>query len=480
MNNAQQPDLPIIVVDDDENVARAVVRILRINGYNNIIAESDGSRVIDLLTEKNGSLVLLDITMPKVCGDELLEQIVALFPHLPVIMATANDSIDMVVSCMKKGAFDYIAKPLEGSRLLASVSAALQVMELRRENEALRSKDQKSSPGNPDFFQDTLSGNSEMLKLFTYMEQVAPSGQPVLISGETGVGKELAALAIHRASGRKGRFVAVNAAGIEDDIFADTLFGHTRGAFTGANTTRDGAIKKAAAGTLFLDEAGDLSLRSQLKLLRLLQEKEYYPLGSDTPQTSDARIIVATNRDFNELLASGGFRRDLYFRLNAHHVHLPPLRDRFDDLQLLVPHFVGMAAKEFGKSKLVVPRELYLLLENYSFPGNIRELKAMIYDAVSRRQGHVLGLDLFAGLMGMTPQNGTKPPVSSSDRVTFGPELPSMKDVRSLLTEEALKRSNGNVSLAARLIGLTRQSLSQYIRNNDINRKSLKNSDNNG
>lgn len=469
MENALQPDLPIIVVDDDENVARAIVRILGINGgYNNIIAECDSTRVIDLLKEKNGSLVLLDITMPKLGGDELLEEIVALFPHLPVIMATANDSIDMVVDCMKKGAFDYIAKPLEGSRLLASVGAALQVMELRRENEALRSKDQKTRPAHCEFFQDSLSENHEMLKLFAYMEQIAPSGQPVLISGETGVGKELAALAVHRAGGRKGRFVAVNAAGLDDDIFADTLFGHTRGAFTGANAVREGAIRKAAAGTLFLDEIGDLSSRCQVKLLRLLQEKEYYSLGSDTPQTSDARIIVATNRDFAELLADGAFRRDLYFRLNAHHVHLPPLRHRFDDLPLLVPHFVGLAAREFGKSKLVVPRELYAFLENYSFPGNIRELKAMIYDAVSRQQGYVLGLDAFAGLMGMKPRQGNMP-APAAGGVSFGPELPSMKDVRRRLAEEALKRSNGNVSLAARLIGLTRQSLSQFIRNKDIN-----------
>ncbi|MFZ5759763.1 MAG: sigma-54-dependent transcriptional regulator [Thermodesulfobacteriota bacterium] len=468
MENALQPDLPIIVVDDDENVARAIVRTLTINGYNNIIAEGDSNRVIDLLGEHGASLVLLDITMPKLRGDELLEQIVALFPQLPVIMATANDAVAMVVHCMKKGAFDYITKPLQGARLLASVGAALQVMELRRENEALRSKELKARPVHPDFFTGILAGNRTMLQLFAYMEQIAPSSQPVLISGETGVGKELAAQAIHRASNRKGRFVAVNVAGLDDEIFADTLFGHARGAFTGAGTIRDGAIKKASGGTLFLDEIGDLTLRSQMKLLRLLQEREYYPLGDDSPKVCDARIIVATNRDFTELLEAGLFRKDLYYRLNAHHVHLPPLRERRDDLPLLVPHFAALAAREFERGRVVVPDELYDLLANYSFPGNVRELRSMIFDAVSRLRGHVLGLDPFAAMMGITDRPAAKGRPGTGERVSFGSELPSMKDIRFLLAREALERSNGNVSLAARLIGLTRQSLSQYVRNSGI------------
>ena len=467
MENVLQPDLPVIVVDDDENIAKAIDRILNIKGLNNIIAVSDSSKVLELIQQKGASVVLLDITMPKLGGDKLLEQIVAAFPHLPVIMATASDSIDMVVNCMKKGAFDYITKPLDGSRLLASVNAALQVMELRRENDALRKKSRKVRPAHPEFFQDSLTGNDEMLRLFAYIEQIAPSGQPVLVSGETGVGKELAAQAIHRASGRKGRFVAVNAAGLDDTIFADTLFGHVRGAYTGAMTSRDGQVKKAAAGTLFLDEIGDLSPRSQVKLLRLLQEKEYHPLGADKPHFTDTRIIVATNRNFDELLAEGSFRKDLYFRIKSHHVHLPPLRKRLDDLPLLVPHFATLAAREFGKKKFIIPRELYSLLENYSFPGNIRELQAMVFDAVSRQQGNVLGLHAFVELMGLGKQKKKKA-VLAQEKVLFGRELPTMKDVRCLLAQESLMRAGGNVSLAAKLIGLTRQSLSQFIRNNHI------------
>ncbi|MCK9295111.1 MAG: sigma-54 dependent transcriptional regulator [Desulfobulbaceae bacterium] len=470
MKELLQPDRPIVLVDDEVDVSRAVARILAINGYNNVIAINDSRKVLPVLHEQGASLVFLDITMPHVQGDELLEEIVSHFPQLPVIMATATESIDMVVGCMKKGAFDYITKPLSSGRLLACISGALEVRELRRENKALRGKEQDSLPAQPDLFYDSLTGNREVLNIFHYIEQIGPSAQPVLISGETGVGKELAARAVHRASGRDGRFVAVNVAGIDDDVFADTLFGHVRGAYTGATNSRDGQILKAASGTLFLDEIGDLSLKSQIKLLRLLQEKEFHPLGADIPQTSDARIIVATNRNIEEMLLAGTFRKDLYFRLNAHHVHLPPLRNRSDDLPLLVPHFVKLAAMEFGKKQFSVPAELYTLLANYSFPGNIRELKAMIFDAVSRQQGAILGLEPFAKSMGLGEAKDAKGKTDPDcePNVCFGDELPSMKEVRYRLAREALKRTGGNISIAARLIGLTRQSLSQFIRNNDI------------
>ena len=468
MKELLNPDRPIVLVDDDKDVAKAVARALTINGYNNVIAINDSRKVLPFLDERGASLVFLDITMPHMRGDELLQEIVSHYPHLPVIMATAAESVDMVVGCMKKGAFDYITKPLSTGRLLACINGALEVRELRRENEALRGKEQDNLPKHPDLFYDSITGNREILNIFHYIEQIGPSAQPVLLSGETGVGKELAARAIHRASGRSGSFVAVNVAGIDDDVFADTLFGHVRGAYTGATTGREGQIVKAASGTLFLDEIGDLSLKSQVKLLRLLQEKEFHPLGGDMPQTTDARIIVATNRHIEKMLMAGAFRRDLYFRLNAHHVHLPPLRHRFDDLPLLVPHFVTLAAAEFDKKQFSVPAELYTLLANYSFPGNIRELKAMIFDAVSRQQGTILGLESFARNMGLSEAKDGKGKPDGEPNVCFGDALPSMKEVRCRLAEEALKRAGGNISIAARLIGLTRQSLSQFIRNNDI------------
>ncbi len=468
MDNALSPDLPIYLIDDDEGVLRAVERTLRLNGYNHLVALGDSRMVVDCLRGQPAALVLLDITMPHLSGDRLLEDIVAEFPGLPVIMATATDSVEMVVDCMKKGAFDYISKPLSTARLLVAINGALQMRDLRRENAALREKDQDKKPSNPKYFQDSLTANREMLKIFHYIEGVSPSSQPVLITGETGVGKELAARAVHRASGRKGLFVAVNAAGLDDEVFADTLFGHVKGAYTGAVAARDGQIRKASGGTLFLDEIGDLSLKSQVKLLRLLQEKEFFPLGADSPIKTDARIIVATNKNMEQMVEEARFRKDLYFRLYAHHVALPPLRRRFDDLPLLVSAFVDEAAREFGGTKPAVSRELYPLLENYTFPGNIRELKSMVFDAVSRGYGTTLGLDPFMQSTGLTAARDTLRQTGQAPGVSFGPHLPTMKEARHLLAVEALRRSHGNISLAARLIGLTRQSLSQFIHSHDI------------
>ncbi len=469
------PDLPILLVDDDKDVSRVLSRTLRLNGFNNLLSLTDSREVLPLLRQNDVALVLLDITMPHFSGDELLEKIAGDFPHLPVIMATASDDIEVVVGCMKKGAFDFITKPIRVSRLLFAVKCALDLRELRRENEALRLKESGPRPKKPGLFADIITADKQMQKIFNYIEAIAPGNQPVLITGETGVGKELAARAIHAASGRKGDFVALNAAGLDDDVFADTLFGHVKGAFTGAGGRRDGQIKKAAAGTLFLDEIGDLSPKSQIKLLRLIQEKEYLPLGADKIRKTDARIIAATNHDLSRMAAENYFRKDLYYRLYAHQVELPPLRNRLDDLPLLVEHFVGLATAEFGREKMSIRPELHPLLKNYAFPGNIRELKSLVFDAVSRQQGRILGLKVFAD-GALTGGLRSSPLFTENSRpgITFGPQLPTVVEARRCLIAEALERSKGNISLAAKLVGLSRQSLSQYIRKHNLKFSSLK------
>jgi DNA-binding NtrC family response regulator len=466
---AQNPDLPILLVDDDKDVSRAMCRTLRLNGFNNLISLTDSREVLPLLKQNDVALVLLDITMPYFSGDELLEEIARSFPHLPVIMATASDDIEVVVGCMKKGAFDFITKPIRASRLLFAIKCALDMRDLRRENEALRRKEAEPEAKRLELFASIITADQQMFKIFNYIEAIAPSSQPVLITGETGVGKELAARAIHAASSRKGSFIAVNVAGLDDDVFADTLFGHVKGAFTGADSRRYGQIRKAGAGTLFLDEIGDLSRKSQVKLLRLLQEKEYLPLGADTPRKSDARIVAATNHDLGRMVAENSFRKDLYFRLFAHQVELPPLRKRLTDLPLLVNHFVSLAAREYGRDELTIRPELYPLLENYAFPGNIRELKYLIFDAVSRQQGKILGLKVFMDGPAMGDRrDSVAVSQNSREKITFGSQLPTVAEMRRCLAVEALERSKGNISLAAKLIGLSRQSLSQYLRKHKI------------
>jgi DNA-binding NtrC family response regulator len=261
--------------------------------------------------------------------------------------------------------------------------------------------------------------------------------------------------------------VALNVAGLDDAVFADTLFGHARGAFTGADQPRRGMIEEAADGTLFLDEIGDLSVPSQVKLLRLLQEGEYFPLGSDRPRRLQARVIAATHADLAARQAAGTFRKDLYYRLVTHQVRVPPLRDRRGDLPLLVDHFLGEASASLGKRRPTVPRELTQLLGAYPFPGNVRELRAMVFDAVSLHRSHVLSMESFEQAMART---GGAPPIADSGggpaRSPFAEvdHLPTIHDAVELLVDEALSRSGGNQTIAARLLGITQSALSKRLK----------------
>ncbi|MCA1985180.1 MAG: sigma 54-interacting transcriptional regulator, partial [Desulfovibrio sp.] len=271
--------------------------------------------------------------------------------------------------------------------------------------------------------------------------------------------------AAHALSGRQGRFVAVNVAGLDDAMFADTLFGHVRGAFTGAEAARKGMVEEAAGGTLFLDEIGDLSPASQVKLLRLLQEGEYYPLGSDQPRRLRARVIVATHHNLAESEAAGRFRRDLFYRLRTHQVHIPALRERKEDIAPLLRHFLAEAAADMGKPTPTPPRELAGCLAAYAFPGNIRELRAMVYDAVSLHRGRVLSMGSFLEAMGVHPT--AKPEAACAPAVNpfhHCDRLPSIAEAAGLLVEEAMARAGGNQTMAARLLGISQPALSKRLR----------------
>ena len=373
------------------------------------------------------------------------------------------NEVDTAVECMKKGAFDYIVKPIEEGRLVSACRRAIEVRDLRHENESLRRSLLTRTVEQPKAFSAIVTNNDAMRSIFHYVEAIAGTSQPVLISGETGVGKELIARAIHRLSKRSGELVPVNAAGADDTLFADLLFGHVRGAYTGADGTRPGLIERAAGGTLFLDEIGDLSPASQAKLLRLIQEREYLPLGADVPCQTDARVLAATNRDLDARQQAGEFRKDLYYRLRAHHVHVPPLRDRLDDLPLLVDHLLEMAANEVGKAKPTPPDEIFTVLGAYDFPGNVRELQALVFDAVSKHVSGKLSLDVFRQALRPSDPSAEAKPVSRGS-LQFGPHLPNLKEARLMLIEEAMHRAKGNQSVAAQLLGITRQGLSKHLK----------------
>jgi len=313
-----------------------------------------------------------------------------------------------------------------------------------------------------------------MHSIFRYIEAIAPTTLPVLITGETGTGKELIARAVHNASGRKGDFVAVNVGGLDDTLFSDTLFGHEKGAFTGADTRRAGLIGKASGGTLFLDEIGELRPETQVKLLRLIEDHSYYPVGSDMLAVSDARIVVATNAVIDPNAAQSKLRKDLYFRLKSHHVHIPPLRKRKEDIPLLLEYFIEKAASELGKNIPTTPPELAILLNTYEFPGNVREVKGMVYDAISRHSAGILSMNSFKEhiFKNSSAQSSEEPDTSSQQqvcrKVLFSEALPTLKETEQQLVDEALKRSQGNQSIAAQMLGITRSALNKRLnRSND-------------
>ncbi len=468
MSSPPFPVHPVLLVDDDKDLLRNYVYTLRADGITNVVTCEDGAHVEGIMREHEFDAVLLDLNMPRLSGRDVLPIIVQRNPDLPVIVVTGVDEVDTAVRCMRAGAFDYMVKPVKEEHLLAGLRRALDVREVRRENALLTRHLLSTELTRPDAFQSLITNDSTMRSLFQYIEAIAGTPQPILVTGETGVGKELFARSIHRASGRQGEFVPVNIAGLDDNVFSDTLFGHVKGAFTGATDIRKGLIERAEGGTLFLDEIGDMNNSSQVKLLRLVQEREYFALGSDSPKRTNARIVVATNRDLQALQRTGEFREDLYFRLRSHHVKVPPLRERSGDLPLLLDHFLGRAAKEMDKKKPTPPPELVTLLSTYTFPGNVRELESMCFDAVSTHQGGVLSMSTFRDAI--TREQGSVPdipdtPEPSADFLAADQPLPSIRQAERLLIEEALRRTEGNQTMASQLLGITRQTLNRHLKN---------------
>jgi two-component system nitrogen regulation response regulator GlnG len=464
-------NMPVLLVDDDPQVLRSASIVLRAAGLARVLAVEDSRAVMPLLAQQDVGAVILDLTIPHLSGHALLEQVASDYPDIPIILMTATNDLETAVQCMQSGAVDYLVKPVEESRLVSSVKRALETRILRAEVLSLKERLLADTPHQSEAFAEIITQSKTMFAVFRYIEAIAPSPQPVLITGETGTGKELVARALHRLSGRPGELVAVNVAGLDDAMFSDTLFGHTRGAFTGADRPRDGLITSTAEGTLFLDEIGDLAASSQVKLLRLLQDGTFYAVGADRPHQSRARIVCATNCDITQHVAAGKFRKDVYYRLRTHHIQLPPLRARTGDLSLLINHFVDKAAGELGKPVPTLPLALHQLLKTYSFPGNVRELEGLIFDAVARHEGATLSLQSFKeaiadnwDLTAATQQ----PEEPASGLVAWSRDrLPTLKEAEDALIAEALSRADGNQGVAAGLLGVSRQALNKRLRRRD-------------
>ena len=449
----------ILVVDDETSILQSLEGILTDEGFEVVIAES-GLEALEKVQEEMPDLVLLDIWMPGLDGIETLEKIKALYPTLQVIMMSGHGNIETAVKSTKVGAYDYIEKPLSLEKLLLSINNALAHSRLVEEVHFLKEKEMKKH---------NIVGNSAaMAELKEQIRIVAPTNAWVLISGENGTGKELVAHTIHRLSRRsQNPMVEVNCAAIPEELIESELFGHEKGAFTGASTMRKGKFDSAHEGTIFMDEIGDMSLKAQSKTLRILQEQKFERVGGSKTIEVDVRVIAATNKDLEKEIEKGAFREDLYFRLNVIPMRVPSLRERVDDIPDLVNEFV----KEFALSAKVEPKqfpsETLDLLQKYDWPGNVRELKNLIERLMIMSPAPVIGIkDIPA------PFN------QSSKSVRVGVELgfstDSLKEAKGefekAFIEEKLNEYNGNISQTAEAIGIERSNLHKKIKQYDLGR----------
>ncbi|MBF0186427.1 MAG: sigma-54-dependent Fis family transcriptional regulator [Magnetococcales bacterium] len=463
---------PVIIVDDEQDILLGSSYLLKSGGIRPVVTLDDPTKLIPLLEQEAASVIVLDLLMPQLSGQELLPQIVERFPHLPVIIMTALQDVETAVDCMQNGAFDYLVKPVEESRFLSSVRRALEVRTLRRQIDTLRDAFLGNRLRQPEVFSPIVTRSTSMRAIFQYVEAVAASSEPILVTGETGTGKELIVQAIHQLSRPESPLVSLNVAGLDDTMISDALFGHVKGAFSGAERPREGLVASAAGGTLYLDEIGELSPASQVKLLRLIQDHTYYPLGSDVNRLSRARIIASTNRDLQRSMQESAFRTDLYYRLASHPITLPPLRDRQEDVHPLLLFFVEEAALSMEKPVPRIPDELPVLLMTYHFPGNVRELRAMVYNGVAQHQsGSTLSMESFREAIRQSrgseetslPEEGETHGAQTPSLAILGP-FPTLKEADRFLIDEAMRRAEDNQGIAATLLGITRQSLNRRLK----------------
>lgn len=458
-----QSPAPLLVVEDEPMLRLTLGDHLRDRGFE-VLEAGDGATGLELFRQRKPALVTLDLRMSPMDGHAVLAAIRQIDLEVPVIIVSGQGQMDDVIRALRAGAFDYLQKPITDMAILDhAVDRALERVALKRGNAMLSRSFLADGPQRPEDFAEILTTSPRMRDIFRYCEAVAQSPEPVLITGETGVGKELLAQALHRSSRRPGPFVAVNVAGLDDQAFSDTLFGHVKGAFTGADRPREGFMEKAAGGTLFLDEVGDLGQQAQIRLLRVLQEREYHPLGSDGVRPLRARILAATNRRLEELRQSQTFRSDFFFRLATHAVALPPLRERSEDIALLLRNFLDQACRALGRQAPDCSPDLAARLRAYGFPGNVRELKALAHDALGRcAPGRPLGPEAFPVLCGLPDQEPAK--AAHQDIFTTQPALPTIRAATDALVAEALRRASGVQKTAAALLGISPQSLSERLK----------------
>jgi two-component system response regulator HydG len=442
----------ILVVDDEESIRMMLRAVLEEEGYE-IIEAADGPEAVKAVEQNPLDLILLDIRMTTMDGIETLTEIRKISPFVPVLMMTAYATVKTAVEALKAGAFEYLAKPLDIEELKILVQKALEYYRLREENLTL-----KERLGSRFDFSRIIGKGRKMKELFDFLAQVAPSEATVLILGESGTGKELVANAIHHNSPRTQQpFVKVACAALPETLLESELFGHEKGAFTGAIARREGRFQAAHRGTIFLDEVGEMSPAIQTKLLRVLQEREFEPVGSSRTVKVDVRVIAATNKDLGKEIKEGRFREDLFYRLNVIPIHLPPVRERKEDIPALANHFLSLYREKNKKEiKEISPKALDLLIR-HDWPGNIRELENCLERAVIVARGELIApADLPPAIQNL--------PAGKEDAEIPFPAGISLQEAEKALILKTLEDAGGNRSRAAEILGINRRTLQMKLK----------------
>ena len=463
------PVARVLVVDDERSMRELLSIVLRRDGYDVLLA-SDGKAAVDTLKRERVDVLITDIRMPEMNGVDVLREAKRIDPDIISIIMTAFASTDTAVDALRLGATDYVHKsPNAANDLRLRVRKELERKRLQQENVLL-----KRQLGTPNRFANIVGGSSAMTSVFELIETIAPTGSTVLITGESGTGKELVARAVHARSSRSDRpFVAVNCGALPDTLLESELFGHMRGAFTGADTNKKGLLEVAEKGTIFLDEIGEMSPMTQVKLLRVLQERKFRRLGGTEEVEANIRIIAATNRDLAKMVTAGEFREDLFYRINVIPVKLPPLRERQDDVQALAEHFVERFAQQMKKEIQGISGAAVTCLRSYSWPGNVRELENAIERAVAlERTPSVLPDSLpeaVRAAAGVTSSSAAA--VQPAEERTLAGGFDLEQHVQGIEREyimEALRRSNGVKKNAAELLGLSFRQFRYLLKKYDI------------
>ena len=449
----------ILIVDDEKNIRNGLAMAMELEGYETLTAE-DGAEAWSLMGKKDVDLVITDLRMPNLSGEQLLQKINSAYPRLPVIILTGHGTIETAVDAMRKGAIDFFTKPVELDRLSLVVKKALSTTDLYAEHERLKAEVATLKARNR---YDRIVGKSQkMVSLMETVAQVAPTRASVLITGESGVGKELVADAIHELSNRsKGPFIKVHCAALSASLLESELFGHEKGSFTGAVSQKKGRFELADGGTIFLDEIGEIDAATQVKLLRVLQEKEFERVGGEKSIAVDVRVVCATNRDLLKEIEKGNFREDLYYRLNVVHFDVPPLRERKDDIPLLMTTFLTQFNQENDKKIEGFSNGAKKALLSYEWPGNIRELRNSIESAVVLSRSSVIEADDLPPAIRLADNSAQ---LSLDVGITLA-------EAEKQLIMSTLVMSGGNKTKAAEILGIGRKTLHRKLQEYQIDQE---------